>query len=180
MGFFSMEHTGFKTWLVANQKIWGLVPVGICWAVAVGMAFLFGKNEDAASSMAAYLLMGAFLVSIAFTAAETNEKPNLIYTIIALAPIVFMVLVMMGKFSHTLITTGVIIWTIVSILIGLFCGFIIRKYSLVNYYETVSKIFKLRSSIDIWSSEQTFAYRRAVEAFMYSFTAVEMFSILFV
>lgn len=98
MGFFSMEHTGFKTWLVANQKIWGLVPVGICWAVAVGMAFLFGKNEDAASSMAAYLLIGAFLVSIAFTAAETNEIPNLIYTIIALAPIVFMVLVMMGKF----------------------------------------------------------------------------------
>lgn len=89
MGFFSMEHTGFKTWLVANQKIWGLVPVGICWLVALGLAILFGKNDDPTASMAAYLLTGAFLVSIAFTAAETNEKPNLIYTIIALAPIVF-------------------------------------------------------------------------------------------
>lgn len=180
MGFFSMEHAGFKTWLVANQKIWGIVPVGICWAVAVGLALLFGKNDDATQSMAAYLLIGAFLVSIVFTAAETNEKPNLIYTIIALAPIVFVVLVLMGKFSHSLITTGVIIWTIISILVGIFCGFIIRKYSLVNYYETVSKIFKLKSSLDIWSSEQTFVYRKAVEAFMYSFTALEMFAVLFV
>lgn len=180
MGFFSMEHTGFKTWLVANQKIWCIVPVGLCWLVAIGMAMLFGKAEEATSQMAAYLLMGAFVVSVAFAAAETNDKPNLIYTIIALAPIALVVLVLMGKFSHSLITTGVIVWTIISILGGFFCGFIIRKYALVNYYETVSKIFKLKSSLDIWSSEQTFAYRRAVEAFMYAFTTLEMFAILFI
>lgn len=56
-------------------------------ACCLGLAILFGKNDDPTASMAAYLLTGAFLVSIAFTAAETNEKPNLIYTIIALAPI---------------------------------------------------------------------------------------------
>lgn len=179
MAFFSMEHSGFKTWMVANHKIWGIIPVGICWLVAIGLAILFGKKGDS-GTMAAYLAIGALLVSIAFTAAESNEKPNLIYSLIALVPIVLVIMVFTGKLSHSLITTGVIIWTIVSILIAGFYGFIIRKYSLINFYETVSKIFKLKSSLDIWSSEQTFAFRRGVEAFMYSFTALEMFAILFV
>lgn len=159
---------------------YGIIPVGICWIVALGLAILFRKNADSTTLMATYLIIGAVLVSFAFTAAETNENPNLIYSIIALAPIVFVVMVLLGKFSHSLITVGVIIWTIISILAGLYCGFIIRKYSLINYYETVSKIFKLRANIDIWSSEQSFAFRRGVEAFIFTFATLEMFSILFV
>ena len=174
-----MEHTGFKTWLVANQKIWGIVPLGIFWVVAIILAGLFGKDGGAVGTVAAILLFSIFVISIIFTAAEANEKPNLIYSLIMLTPFALIFMVISGKWSHSAITTGIIVWSIISVLIASVCGFIIRKYSLINYYETVSKVFKLRSSIDIWSSEQTFAFRRGVEAFIYSFSALEMFAVLF-
>lgn len=179
MAFFSMEHSSFKTWLVANQKLWGILPLCVIWVIAVLIAGLFGKDGEAVGTVAGVLFFAIFGISILFTAAEANEKPNLIYSLIMLSPFILIFMVLSGKWTHTSITTGIIVWSILSILISAYCGFIIRKYSLINFHETVSKVFKLRSSIDIWSSEQTFAFRRGVEAFIYSFCALEMFSVLF-
>ena len=178
MAFFSMEHTGFKTWLVANQKIWCILPIGACWILAVFLSLLLGKDGEAVGAVAAVLLFSVFGVSIIFAVAEANEKPNLIYSLIMLAPFAIIYMVLSGKWSHSAITTGIIVWSIISIVLACVCGFIIRKYCLINFDETVSKVFKLRSSIDIWSSEQAFAYRRGVDAFIYSFCALEMFAIL--
>lgn len=175
-----MEHTNLKTWLVANQKVWGFVPAGICLAIAFGLATLFGKNEETVGTMVEYLVLGTLFLSLAFNGAEAYEKPNLLYGLIAFFTICWACSVLVGDSSHTLITTGVAIWTTISALVALYFGFIIGKYSLVNYDEAVSAIFKLRSSIDIWSSKQSFAFRRGVEAFMYTFATLEMFAVLFV
>ena len=55
MSIYSIEQSGFKTWMVANMKLWGFIPVLAMWLLAV---VIVGRtnSSDAASSFLAIAL----------------------------------------------------------------------------------------------------------------------------
>lgn len=180
MAFFSMESTKFKTWLVANQKLWGAIPLIICAVLSYLLLMLFNKNTEFGQEIFFWCLIPAFIIEAAFTVAEQNEKPNLIYGLLGLVPLTILILVFMGKINHPFFTTGTIIWSCIAMLAAFVVAYIIGTYANRNYDDVVSRLFVFKASVlDYISSQTTFVFRRSVEAFLFSFFSLEMFAPLF-
>lgn len=178
MAFFSLESTRFKSWLVANMKIWGFLPAIAIWFVA---SVIVAKiNPEANATLVAYCFMAAIASSVIFTMAQENQKPLVIYTLLLFCPIILLIGHAFGKFNYDFMTTGVVIYLWFDLIISLGIGGIISYYAYKNAADVFDRLFYFRKSYaDILSSELSMSYMRFVEAYLYTFIGLASFAALF-
>ena len=178
MAFFSLESTRFKSWMVANMKIWGFAPAVIIWLVAT---FIVAKlNPDANATISAYCFIAALVSSVIFTIAQENQKPMVIYTLIFACPFILLIGHAMGKFNLDYLTTGVVVYLWIDVVISLGIAGMIAYYAYKNAADVFDRLFYFRTSYaDVLSSEVSMAYMRFVEAYLYTFIGLAAFAPLF-
>lgn len=178
MSFFSFESSRFKSWMVANMKIWGFVPAVIIWVVAI---FIVAKlKPDGDFVLSTYCFFAALASSVIFTVAQENDKPLVIYTLILACPFILLIGHAMGKFNLNFLTTGVVVYLWVDVAISLGIAGVIAYYAYKNAADVFDRLFYFRTSYaDALSSEISMAYMRFVEAFLYTFIGLAAFAPLF-
>lgn len=178
MAFFSLEGTPFKTWLVANMKIWGFVPALIMWLLA--LLLVAWIKPDAEIDILTYGFLAAVSSSVIFTSAQESESPVLCYVVLLLLPFVLLIGHAIGKISAPFLTTGVVIWLWISLAISLYVASVISKYAKANFDDMMDRLFHLRSSVlEYYESETKVVFMRFVEAFLFSFISLGVFAQLF-
>lgn len=185
MSFFSMEHTTVKTWLVANLKWWCVVPLWLFAGIVYLFVLVFKGGNQASVDYVLLCAGSGFLLSCALYAGFKTVKDHgsaiVVYSMLALLPIVGVGLLIAKIVSYPLFTAGVIVWLCISIVIGIYPALIIWRYSFKNFYTQLSDIDKRILSNTEYNEKRTaFAYGRSVEAYLISVMSFAAFGALFV
>lgn len=173
MALYSIEESSFKTWMIANMKIWGFIPTLSTWFLAT---ILIGKfNPDYIELMAwgLWIIIGS---SAIFGLAQENRAPLVIYTAIFALPFILL----LWHFDSITLTTGMKVYLWICLGISVFIGSIIGVYSYQNADEVLDRLFVLMSnSKERYEAEISIAYMRFTEAYIYTFIGLGAFAPIF-
>ena len=175
MSIYSIEQSGFKTWMVANMKLWGFIPVLAMWLLAV---VIVGRtnSSDAASTFLAIALAAGIGSSMIFYAARNIQGTLVLYTLFLLVPF----LLLFGKLNIIDFTTGMKVYMWISMAISAFVASVIGVYAYQNAYDILDRLFLMTSSAkDRCTAELSIGYMAFVEALLFTFLALIMFVPLF-
>ncbi|MDE5869121.1 MAG: hypothetical protein K2H18_02715 [Muribaculaceae bacterium] len=175
MALYSIEESGFKTWMVANMKLWGFIPVLAIWLLAF---VIVGRtnSSDAAVSFLAIGFIAAIGASVIFSLARNIQGTLVIYTCMLLLPF----LLALGKIHIIDFTTGMKVYMWIGMAVSSFVASVIGVYAYQNAYEILDRLFLMTSSgKDRYTAELAIGYMAFVEAFLFTFLAFIMFLPLF-
>lgn len=181
MALFSMETSPAKSWLVANMKIWGCIPVFLVWLM---VGFIYKSTAatpiDLADSILGLALFPAIIMSILFTSIQESNKPLWGYALIVFLPIIFLISYIMGEARPEFMTTGMLVWLSIDVVISLAFGVLIGYFTFQNYDDLFSRLFMFRSSaVDIYSSRMAFSFIRFAEAYLFMCLMLSSFCLFF-
>lgn len=175
MSLYSIEESGFKTWLVANMKIWGFIPVLAIWLLAF---VIVGRtnSSDAAASFLSVGFIAAIGAAVIFSLARNIQGTLVIYTIMLLIPF----LLLFGKIHVIDFTTGMKVYMWIGMAASTFVASVIGVYAYQNAYDVLDRLFVLTASAkDRCTAELSVGYMAFVEALVFTFLGFIMFLPLF-
>ncbi|MDE5970127.1 MAG: hypothetical protein K2K27_02435 [Muribaculaceae bacterium] len=175
MQIYNIEPSGFKTWMIANMKIWGFLPIIPIWFIA--SLFILKINPNANTDLIGYGLFAAIFSSMLFAAAQEVGKGTVVcYTFIFGLPLILL----LGEFDTISLTTGMKIYLWICFGISVFIGSIFGVYGYQNADEMYSKLFVLNSSAkELFETDLSIAYMRFVEAYLFTFIGFAVIAPLF-
>lgn len=174
-----MESSPFKSWMIANLKFWGFIPVFLIWALVLWIATSV-TSLTLEDSIWVYALMPAILTSALFSTCQEVSAPGMTYFVICIAPILFLIAVHMGKIELDILTTGLTVWLWISVFLGLLVGSGIAFFTFQNIDDLQSSLFCFSSSaVERFSSTMLFTFMRFTEGFIFSFFCFAAFGVFF-
>lgn len=175
MSLYSIEESGFKTWLVANMKIWGFIPVLAIWFLAFVIVGRTNSSDEAASFLSVGFI-AAIGTAVIFSLARNIQGTLVIYTTMLLIPFLFL----FGKIHVIDFTTGMKVYMWIGMAASTFVASVIGVYAYQNAYDVLDRLFVLTSSAkDRCTAEMSVGYMAFVEALVFTFLGFIMFLPLF-
>ena len=174
MSIYSIEESSFKTWMIANMKIWGFIPVVATWFIATLIVGMLNPGAD--TQFMAWGLFAAIGSGFIFGIAQENPSTLLIYTLILGLPLVLL----LWHFDAINLTTGMKVYLWICLGLSVFIGSIVGVYAYQNADEVISRLFVLTSSAkERFEAEMSIAYMRFIEAYLFTFIGFGVFAPIF-